>query len=135
MMEGLTFLQRKPRRGDIIVFRADGIKSLPSATMYVKRIAGEPGEHLRISDGNLYINDTRVTITNSAGEIFYSLPEQWQSAGSHTNLTVPQRQYFVLGDNSTNSLDSRFWGCVPAVNVMGRIWFCYWPPSRFGAVE
>lgn len=135
MMEGLTFLQRKPHRGDIIVFRTDGIESLPAATMYVKRIDGEPGEHLRVADGKLYINDTRATITNNAGEIVYSLPEQWRSSASNTDLTIPSGQYFVLGDNSTNSFDSRFWGCVPANNVMGRIWFCYWPLRQIGAVK
>ena len=135
VMEGLTFLGRKPHRGDIIVFRTDGIESLPPATMYVKRVAGEPGEHLRISDGQLYINDTRVTITNDTGKIAYSLPPQMESSGPKTDLTVPQGQYFVLGDNSTDSLDSRFWGCVPAKNVMGRIWLCYWPPQRIGAVR
>lgn len=135
VMEGLTFLGRKPRRGDIIVFRTDEIESLPPATMYVKRVAGEPGEHLRISDGQLYINDTRVTITNDTGKIAYSLPPQMESSGPKTDLTVSQGQYFVLGDNSTDSLDSRFWGCVPAKNVMGRIWLCYWPPQRIGAVR
>src|SRR5947207_9760666 len=50
MMEGITFLARKPRRGDVVVFKADGIDSLPPGTLYVKRVAGEPTEHLRISD-------------------------------------------------------------------------------------
>ena len=55
MMEGFTFLVRKPHRGDIIVFRTDGIASIPAATIYIKRVVGEPGERLRISGGKLYV--------------------------------------------------------------------------------
>jgi signal peptidase I len=135
MMEGVTFLERKPRRGDVVVFRTDGIDLLPSKTIFVMRIAGEPEEHVRISDGRLYINDARVVISNDVGEIVYSLPPRSQSFGSNTDLTVPKGQYYVLGDNSTNSFDSRFWGCLPAGNVMGRIWFCYWPPARIGPIR
>jgi signal peptidase I len=48
---------------------------------------------------------------------------------------VPAGRYFVLGDNSTNSLDSRFWGTLPRENIKGRIFFCFWPPARMGAVK
>lgn len=66
MMEGVTFLSREPRRGDIVVFSGC---------------------------------------------------------------------YFVLGDNSASSLDSRFWGSVPRGNIIGRAAFCYWPARRVGGVE
>lgn len=131
--EGITFLVRKPHRGDIVVFRTDGIQGLQPPAMYDKRIVGEPGEHLRISDGKLYINETRVGITNINGEIAYPIAEQLKQFFLHTNVTIPKDQYFVIGDNSTNSLDSRVWGCLPAKNIVGRIWFCYWPPARAGA--
>src|SRR2546422_10131999 len=65
MMEGVTFLARKPRRGDVVVFKTDGIASLPSAQIYVKRVAGEPGDQLRISDGKLYINGRHVALSNA----------------------------------------------------------------------
>jgi signal peptidase I len=135
IVEGFTFLKRKPRRGDIVVFRSDGIAALQPGTLYDKRIIGEPGEHLRISDGKLYINEVRVVITNKTGEILYPLTEQLMSFNPKTDVMIPQDAYFAVGDSSTNSFDSRFWGFLPAKNIVGRIWLCSWPPTRIGEVK
>ena len=135
MMEGVTFVARHPRRGDVVVFRTDGIASLPPATFYVKRIAGEPGDHLRISEGKLFVNDKQTSLSNAVGQIVYAFPPGAGTFSPKTDLTVPDGCYFVLGDNSTNSFDSRFWGSVPRRNVIGRVWFCYWPPERTGGVK
>src|SRR4051812_37868872 len=120
MMEGVTFLCRQPRRGDIVVFKTDGIASLPPATIYVKRVAGEPGDHLRISGGKLFVNDKQVSLSNALGEIAYDLPPHAPTSSLQIDVIVPSRCYFVLGDNSTNSFDSRFWGSVPRTNIIGR---------------
>lgn len=135
MMEGMTFIARPPRRGDIIVFRTDGIASLPPAQFYIKRVAGEPGDQFRISDGKLFINDKPVALSNAMGEVVYRLQPVDYSLPPKTTGTVPKDGYFVLGDNSTNSFDSRFWGSVPRGNIIGRIAFCYWPPERIGGVK
>jgi len=135
MMEGMTYIARAPRRGDVVVFRTDGIAALPPATFYVKRVAGEPGDHLRISEGKLFVNDKQLSLSNSMGEIVYLLPPMAGTLARKTDLTVPDGSYFVLGDNSTNSLDSRFWGSVPRGNIIGRVSFCYWPPPRIGGVK
>jgi signal peptidase I len=135
MMEGVTFISRQPRRGDIVVFRSDGIASLPPATLYVKRVAGEPGDHVRISGGKLFINDSKVSLSNAVGEITYDPPPQAVHSSLQTDITVPSGYYFVLGDNSTNSLDSRFWGSVPRDNIIGRVSYRYWPPGRIGGVK
>ena len=134
VMEGMTFLARKPHRGDVVVFRTDGIGSLPSATIYVKRVAGEPGDRLRILDGKVYVDDKHVALSNATGEIAYLLPPAG-GLPAKTDVTVPEGCYFVLGDNSTNSFDSRFWGSLPRGNILGRVCFCYWPPERVGSVK
>lgn len=135
MMEGISFLSRQPRRGDIVVFRTDGIASLPPSTLYVKRVAGEPGEHVRILEGKLFVNDRQVCLSNGAGEITYNLPPLSGGFSLQTDVRVPNGCYFVLGDNSTNSLDSRFWGSVPRGNIIGRVSFCYWPLQRAGGIR
>lgn len=132
--EGFTYLSRKPRRGDIVVFKSDGILMLPPA-IYVKRVIGEPGDHIELMEGNLFINGIKTTLTNAYGEISFYLPPPPVSTSATTNIIVPKRSYFVMGDNSTNSFDSRFFGVVPAKNIIGRVAVCYWPLTRVGVVE
>lgn len=134
MMERLTMLRRQPSRGDIIVFTTEGIRSLPQDQFYAKRIAAVPGEHVRISDGRLFVNDADVTITTIMPQPEYKLPDLFE-VPMNTDLTVPPGKYYVLGDNGTNSLDSRSYGPVPAENILGRISFCYWPPRRIGRIR
>ena len=135
LMEGMTFRSREPRRGDIVAFKTDGIASLPPATFHVKRVAGEPGDHVRITEGKLFINDRQVSLSNAVGEIAYHLPPGTGALTTQTDVTVPAGCYFVLGDNSTNSMDSRYWGSLPRGNIVGRVGFCYWPPARTGTVK
>ena len=133
VMEGITFLFRPPRRGDIVVFKADGIGSFSPDSKIIKRIAGEPGDHVRIAHERLFINDKLVSLSNALGGIAYYLPPS--SMSSQNEATVPSGCYFVLGDNSTNSYDSRFWGGLPRENIIGRVSFCNWPPKRAGRVK
>jgi signal peptidase I len=127
-----------PRRGDLIVFSTKGIVGIPEETFYVKRLAGLPGDTLRIDPPHLYINGrlaagpgfSRVMSAKNgyhgyaSGRDYLARPDQ--------EFRVPEGGYFVLGDNSYNSYDSRHWGCVPASNIYGRISRIYYPFSRAG---
>ncbi len=134
-MEGVSFLFRQPRFGEIVVFKTDGITPLPPQQFYMKRVAGRPGDHVRLADGKLFVNERQVSLRNAFGEIVYDLPKGPGGAAPYADITVPADSYFVLGDNSTNSLDSRYWGGVPRKNIIGRVWFCYFPPQRAGKVK
>jgi signal peptidase I len=135
-MEKLSFLLRKPRRGDILVFSAEGLPLLPPHTLVIKRLVGCPGDTLRLSEGYLYVNGRELLLSNSAGRITYvAFPNAAYLDSPSNQITVPPDHCFMLGDNSSNSLDSRFWGFLPADNIQGRLVFCYWPPNRIGTIK
>ncbi|HEV7404986.1 MAG TPA: signal peptidase I [Chthoniobacteraceae bacterium] len=129
-----------PQRGDIIVFDTTDIPGLnapgaPGQT-YLKRLVGLPGETLRIADGQLYVDGQPMPMRNKEGEIHYtnnSFATYLRKADD--TFTVPADSYFVLGDNSPNSADSRYWGPLQKTAVLGRIFYCYGPAARRGPVE
>jgi len=136
IMEGITYLFRKPQRGEIVVFKTEGLDVWDKNTIFIKRVAGLPGENLRLVDGRLLVNDRPVSLSNATGEIKYTnLGRTPFLASSNDSVTVPAGHYFVLGDNSGNSADSRYWGFLPARNIKGRASFRYAPSDRAGFVE
>ncbi|MEO5712669.1 MAG: signal peptidase I [Luteolibacter sp.] len=138
VMENFTYLSRKPQRGDLAVFKTDGIPSLAGGSIYVKRVAGLPGDRMRIADGKLYVNGKHLPLRNQSGDITYLEPRPVmgkQKQTSFIDVTVPQGHYYVLGDNQPNSLDSRYWGFVPEQNFIGRGSFCISPPRRIGRIK
>jgi signal peptidase I len=132
--EGFSFHWRNPRRGDIVMFKTEGLR-FANAPVYAKRIIGQLGEHVSITNGDVYIDGALVVISNAYGPIRYTPLPSMAAADYKDNMLVPSNQYFVLGDNSTQSIDSRYFGCVPAANIIGRAWLCYWPPQRIGLVK
>jgi signal peptidase I len=130
-----------PHRGDIFVFKTNG---LPMETAgapsehFIKRLAGVPGDTLRIDEPNLFINGQpaenfvfqRVE-SRQNGYTGYTNQQRGQPmrylGTPNDTVTIPPSSYFALGDNSANSLDSRYWGFVPADNVVGKGLFVYWP--------
>ena len=136
-MENFSFFCRPPRRGDVVVF--NGVESpmlggtAAKGTCYDKRITGLPGEHLEIAGGELLIDGKETVVTNRYGRISFITPAYGMA--TYTNVVLGTNEYFVTGDNATNSLDSRYFGAIQRKNIKGRVWFCYWPPDRFGRVR
>lgn len=124
----LSYRLGKPERGDVIVFKAPKNQEYD----YIKRVAGLPGEKIEIKNGKVYINDKVLE------ESF--LPEDYRTSGGSfwregQEASVPEGEYFVLGDNRSHSSDSREWGVVPLENIIGKAWLRYWPLNKLGLVE
>lgn len=110
-----------PARGEVIVFHAP-----TEDKIYVKRVIGLPGEHVRISDGVVTINDHPLAEPYLAGMT------PCAPSGDRCDLVVPPGMVFVLGDNRGNSSDSRAWGPLDLTRVAGRAWMIYWPLGEMG---
>jgi signal peptidase I len=118
-----------PQRGDIIVFRYP----VDMKKDFIKRLVAAPGETVEIRDGVIYVDGKALTDPASFGRFYYYNHDPYANPGE--KVKVPADTYFVLGDNSANSTDSRFWGFVPKKNLLGKAVFRWWPLHRLGRVE
>ncbi len=114
----------RPRRGDIVVFTPP----VPSDRPYIKRIIGLAGDEIRFEDGYVIVNDERLR------EPYQARPETSCTGLEHCRLVVPEGAAYVLGDNRTNSADSRFFGPIRIEAIIGKAWLANWPLDQFGLI-
>jgi signal peptidase I len=127
-VDKVTYHFRPPKRGEIVVFKypAEPKKD------FVKRLIAFGGEEVEIRDGGVYINGKRVDdLPEIAGHYYYNRND-WSYGKEGQIIKVPQNAYFVLGDNSAQSSDSRNWGFVPKSHMIGRAFLIWWPLRRIG---
>ncbi len=156
-VDRVTYNFRPPERGEIIVFETKGIPeenrnpwNIPGDQFYIKRLVGLGGETIQIgTDRHLIVNGKRLDASVPHFEKIYSFnpkesPEKNRYSGHVDGGTpyfqgkpegvhIPNGWLMVMGDNTMNSLDSRYWGPFPAEAVIGKSFFVYWPiTDRFG---
>jgi len=165
IIEKLSFRKRAPYRGEIVVFNspfsfdkklmANRQTKLPSkfkcslitfpliswiptledraCDAYIKRVIAVGGDSLFINEkGAVVLNDRSVD--EPYVEYFCSSKKEFNLC-STTRVTIPKGHVFVLGDNRSNSWDSRFWpagGFLPEKEIIGKATWRFWPISRFG---
>ncbi len=119
-----------PQRGDVVVF----VFPNDHKKDFIKRLIAIGGETVEIRDQRIYINGKKVSLKNSFGEEidYYNRGEYGQP---NQVIKVPQDSYFVLGDNSASSMDSRYWGFVPKELMIGRAQLIYWPLPRIRLIK
>lgn len=119
---------RNLKRGDVIVF----IFPQDTKKDFIKRLIGLPGETVEIKNGSVYINGSALT-EYPFSQIYYYNRGNFES--EDMKVVVPANSYFVLGDNSRSSQDSRYWGFVPKKNILGKAMIIYWPPNRIRIIR
>jgi signal peptidase I len=111
MIDEVTYRIHPPQRGDVVVFKAPPEPS----KYYIKRVIGLPGDTVKIKAGV-------ITIVNATHPDGFTLSEPYitHTQKDDVTRTVPEGQYFVMGDNRSGSYDSREWGFLPIENIRGR---------------
>ncbi len=120
---------RQPMRGDIVVFKSP---ETPRKD-FVKRLIALEGETVEIKDGNICINEKMIDGPPSIHAVSYYNIGDYGKEG--VPVKVPKDAYYVLGDNSANSRDSRYWGFVPEKNMIGKALLIYWPLNRMRTIK
>jgi signal peptidase I len=125
-----------PSRGDIVVFNTPkaAIAKCGEGGTFVKRVIGLPGDTVKED------NQGFIWIRGPDSKKFVKLKEPYLSKERRLAdsvhfgqvWTVPPDQYFMMGDNRSQSCDSRTWGSVPRNMLIGTVFFVYWPPDRIG---
>ena len=127
LVNRLVYNARRPRRGDIIVFKPKGNEN---SHYYIKRVIGLPGDEIKYENNQLYVNQKKVP------EKFLTDPNLGETSDFtlddfFTTTKVPAHKYFVLGDNRRISQDSRTLGMIDETKISGRAWIIYWPIWHF----
>lgn len=117
-----------PKPGDIVVFTSPVEKN----KFLVKRFIAEGGQSLQIKDGGIYVNGKRIE-TPPINKIFYY--SRGEYGEEDKTIEIPKGYFYVLGDNSPNSMDSRYWGFVPEKNLVGKAFVIHWPLNRIRLIK
>lgn len=106
-----------PQRFDMVVFhppeeasRATG--SDQSEVIYCKRVLGLPGEKIEIKENVVYIDSAKIALLDGLS---------YTTQGPRTKIELDKDEYFLVGDNSKNSFDSRYWGPVDSSHILGKV--------------
>jgi signal peptidase I len=126
----LLYYFQKPQRGDIILMKTDGIEGLSDDKVYVKRLVGLPGEKIYIKENFLFIDDKNIEDPIFFKNYKYICNESMTYGNPDKPVTVPEGFYYVLGDNTKNSKDSRYFGFVPLKNIIGKAVYIWFPFDR-----
>ncbi|MBU0687773.1 MAG: signal peptidase I [Candidatus Margulisbacteria bacterium] len=118
------FRFREPRRQEIVVFKSPDAFKNTGKNEFIKRLIGLPGDKLQIIDGVVFINDKPL-------QEFYPLNRDHDDFGP---VTVPADHYFMMGDNRSESADSRYWGYLPREKMVGPAFLRIWPLNKFGVI-
>lgn len=125
LTDKLSYRFGAPQHGDVIVLKNPKNESQD----FIKRIMGVPGDKVKVSNGKVYIND------QLKNEPYLPADRRSQYGNflkENQDFQVPNDQYFVMGDNREHSSDSREWGTITKEEIVGKVFFRYWPVNEFG---
>ena len=135
IVEKLSYRFGEIERYDVIVFNYhDPFKN--EDVYYIKRVIGMPGDTIFIENGEVFlINEEGDTVSLNENYGYYSNANKMQAYLASVPITIPEGQYFVLGDNRNNSYDSRQIGLIDEDDILGRAWVRFYPFNKFSFID
>lgn len=117
-----------PERGDVVVFKSPENKDID----FIKRIIGLPGDKIMVRDNQVYLNGSPL---NESYVLGTTQVHEGGFLKDGQTVTVPMGHLFVMGDNRPRSSDSRTFGPVPQQDIIGKVFFRYFPSDRVGTIK
>lgn len=124
--EKISYYMRAPERGEVVTF-IDPSDSNGEGVTFVKRCIAVAGDTIDLQDGFVYLNGKQLDESYTRGLPSYELPQADGIDAISYPYTIPEGYIWCMGDNRTNSNDSRFFGPVPLENVTSRGLCVFWP--------
>ncbi|BAY61448.1 signal peptidase I [Calothrix brevissima NIES-22] len=127
VVEKISYRFHPPQTGDIVVFQPPEElqrRGYPQDQAFIKRVIGQPGETVSVARGKVYLDGKALA------EDYIAEPAN----SPYSPHTVPEGEFFVMGDNRNDSNDSRYWGFLPQKYIIGRATFRFWPLNRIGFI-
>jgi signal peptidase I len=132
LVDKLAYRFEPIRRGDVVVFSRPPLEQADYQDL-VKRVVGLPGETLSLAGGHVYVDGRLLEEPWLPAPLPPTTPSPVGAAFSLAHpFTVPAGEYFVMGDNRTDSEDSRFFGPIPRDLIVGKMAFVVWPVDDDG---
>lgn len=129
LSEKITYYGREPRAGDIVTFEDPDPEH--AGRILIKRVIATGGQTVDLRDGRVYVDGEPLNEPYTHGKISKPLESHLYDEVTYP-YTVPEGSLWVMGDNRSNSQDSRYFGAIPISSVTGKGIFIYWPLTDIG---
>ncbi|PIR65186.1 MAG: signal peptidase I [Candidatus Pacebacteria bacterium CG10_big_fil_rev_8_21_14_0_10_36_11] len=133
LTDKISYKIGNPKRGDIVVFHAPEAAHCAQGTGcdFIKRILAVPGDTLEVKNNAIYVNGKQLPEPYIPAD-FKVLPGNYTKNGP---VVMGPNNYFASGDNRPYSSDSRTWGPITKQDIVGKVFFRYWPPAVMGPIH
>jgi len=133
MTDKITYKMRDPIRGEILVFHAPPAANCVEGTGcdFIKRVVGVPGDTIEVKENAIWVNNKKLS-EEYIPDDFLILAGK---ATKNKKIYLEPNEYFMCGDNRPYSNDSRTWGSITKSDIVGRVFFRYWPANVIGLIK